>query len=71
MCVPELVNRTTRSSSAMKDATIYRRYADDCMKLARAMPEHREQLVAMAATWQLLADAAEKKRDAAEAPAKE
>jgi hypothetical protein len=55
----------------MKDATIYRRYADDCMKLARAMPEHREQLVAMAATWQLLADAAEKKRDAAEAPAKE
>jgi hypothetical protein len=51
----------------MSDAKTYRRYADDCMRFARTMPEYREQLTAMAATWQLLADAAEKKRGDGEA----
>jgi hypothetical protein len=44
----------------MQDAKTYRRFADECMKLARSMPEHRDKLVEMAAMWQRLADAAEK-----------
>jgi ferric-dicitrate binding protein FerR (iron transport regulator) len=43
----------------MQDPRTYRQYADECMKLARAMPQHRDALVDMAATWQRLADAAE------------
>ena len=47
----------------MQDAETYRRYADDCRKLARTMPEHREKLADMAATWERLAKAAEKRGD--------
>jgi len=43
----------------MQDAKTYRRYADECMKLARSMPAHRDKLVEMAAMWQRLADAVE------------
>ena len=57
----ELAKTTLRSNSAMQDAETYRRYADECMKLARTMPEHREKLVDMATTWQRLAEAAEKR----------
>jgi hypothetical protein len=45
----------------MQDAKTYRRFADDCMKLAKTMPEHRNALVEMAATWQRLADAVEER----------
>jgi hypothetical protein len=45
----------------MLDAKTYRRYADDCMRLARSMPQDRDKLVEMAALWQRLADAAERK----------
>ena len=45
----------------MQDAQTYRQYAEDCLKLARSMPEQREKLMDMAATWQQLADKAEKK----------
>ena len=45
----------------MRDPETYRRYAEDCMKLARTMPAHREKLTAMAATWKRLAEAAEKR----------
>ena len=47
----------------MQDAKTYRSYAEDCTKLARSMPQHRDKLVEMAAVWQRLAEAAEK-RDA-------
>jgi hypothetical protein len=47
----------------MQDGKTYRGYADDCMKLARSMPEHRDKLVEMAAVWQRLADAVEKRGD--------
>jgi hypothetical protein len=46
----------------MEDAQTYRQYAEDCLKLARSMPEQREKLIDMAATWQQLAERAEKKR---------
>jgi hypothetical protein len=46
----------------MEDAQTYRQYAEDCLKLARTMPEQREKLIDMAATWQQLAERAEKKR---------
>jgi hypothetical protein len=45
----------------MQDPETYRQYADDCTKLARTMPQHREKLIEMAATWQRLAEAAEKR----------
>jgi hypothetical protein len=53
----------------MQDAETYRRYADDCRKLARTMPEHREKLADMAATLERLAKAAEK-RDGGKPPSK-
>jgi hypothetical protein len=48
----------------MQDAKTYRQYAADCMTLARSMPEHRDSLHDMAATWTALADAAENRRSA-------
>jgi hypothetical protein len=45
----------------MQDADSYRRYADECLKLARTMPAHREKLIAMATTWQQLAETAGKR----------
>ena len=45
----------------MQDAESYRRYAEECMKLARTMPAHREKLIAMATTWQQLAETADKR----------
>jgi hypothetical protein len=50
----------------MQDVQTYRRYAADCMNLARSMPEHRDSLHRMAATWTALAEAAEKKARNAE-----
>jgi hypothetical protein len=47
----------------MEDANTYRRYADDCRKLARSMPEHRASLLDMAAVWLALAVKAENGED--------
>ncbi|MEA2870866.1 MAG: hypothetical protein QOH67_842 [Hyphomicrobiales bacterium] len=58
----ELANHAPRSVPTMEDAQTYRQYAEDCLKLARSMPEQREKLIDMAATWQQLAERAEKKR---------
>jgi hypothetical protein len=66
--VVELVNQGARSGSAMQDAETYRQYADDCMKLAKTMPAYRKQLADMAATWQRLAEAAEKRDEQKPAP---
>jgi hypothetical protein len=53
----------------MQDPETYRQYADDCMKLARTMPQHREKLIEMAATWEKLAQTAAK-RDGFKPPGK-
>lgn len=48
----------------MEDANTYRRYAEECRKLARSMPEHRSALLNMATVWLELAVKAENGRDA-------
>jgi hypothetical protein len=68
--VQELANQTRRSSSAMKDARTYRQFAADCTKLVKAMPQHRAMLEDMAAAWQRLAEAAEKRESKREGKAK-
>ncbi|MEO8114442.1 MAG: hypothetical protein ABI655_08680 [Phenylobacterium sp.] len=41
----------------MKKASEYRQHADECRKLAKGMdPEQQGQLLAMAATWDRLAE---------------
>jgi hypothetical protein len=57
----ELAIRARRLSSAMPDDKSYRQYADECARLARSMPEHRAKLIDMAAAWNALAEAAEKR----------
>jgi hypothetical protein len=41
----------------MRRVAEYRRFADDCRKLARSLrkPEHRQQLEDMATAWEMLA----------------
>ena len=43
----------------MQDAQTYRQYAEECMKLADAMPKHRTHLLDMAAVWANLAEKAD------------
>jgi hypothetical protein len=45
----------------MPDDKTYRDYADECGRLARSMPEHRAKLIDMAAAWNALAEAAERR----------
>jgi hypothetical protein len=42
----------------MKKASEYRRHAEECRALAAsaAVPEHRDQLLHMASTWDMLAE---------------
>lgn len=47
----------------MEDARTYRRYAEECRKLAKSMPEHRAKLLDMAAVWLDLAIRAEHAKD--------
>jgi hypothetical protein len=47
----------------MQDAQTYRQYAEECRKLAEAMPQHRVHLLDMAAVWASLAEKAERKTD--------
>jgi hypothetical protein len=57
----ELAIRAGRLSSAMQDAKTYRGYAEECATLARSMREHRAKLMDMAAAWNALAEAAERR----------
>jgi len=57
----ELVNEGRRFCSAMPDARTYRQFAEECIKLVKAMPQHRATLEEMAATWRRLAAAADGK----------
>jgi hypothetical protein len=45
----------------MKDAQTYRQYAEECRKLADALPKHRTHLREVAVVWTDLAGKAEKK----------
>jgi hypothetical protein len=49
----------------MKKALDYRRHATECRQLAAnaALPEHREQLLEMANTWEMLAEQREHEID--------
>ena len=46
-------------SSAMQSAKTYWQYAQECIELARAMPQHRAKLMDMARVWTDLAAKAE------------
>ena len=59
----ELLRARLRFCSAMEDASTYRRYADECRKLARSMPEQRARLLDMAAVWLELAARADAGKD--------
>ena len=59
----ELAREAARFCSTMEDAQTYRRYAEECRKLARSMPEHRAKLLDMAEVWLKLARKAERKKD--------
>jgi len=52
----------------MRDPISYRKYADECRRLANSMPEHKTVLNQMAEAWLACAEAAEDRADA-EAPA--
>src|SRR2546428_4126527 len=58
-CCPTLsLNRAVR---VMRDPTTFRKYADECRRLASVMPEHKDTLLQMAEAWVACAKAAEKK----------
>ena len=59
----ELVNPRWRLFPTMQDAQTYRKYAEECRKLAQSMPEHRAKLLDMAAVWTRLAEKAEAKEE--------
>jgi hypothetical protein len=45
----------------MQNAQTYRHYAEECRKLADALPKHRAHLLDMAAVWATLAEKADGK----------
>jgi hypothetical protein len=46
----------------MEDATKFRRYAEDCRRLAKSMkPEHKAMLLEIADAWDECAEEAERK----------
>ena len=47
----ELWSRAGRFYCVMKTAKSYWEYAQECMQLARAMPQHRASLLDMASVW--------------------
>jgi hypothetical protein len=44
---------------AMQDSQQYRSYAEDCKRLARQVPSHRDALLKIADAWLALAEQAE------------
>jgi hypothetical protein len=47
----------------MRDPKTFRKYADECRRLALALPQHKETLLQMAEAWTACAAEAEKDRD--------
>ena len=47
----------------MRDPKEFRRYAEECRRLALSLPEHREALLRMAQAWAACAEDAEEHRD--------
>jgi hypothetical protein len=45
----------------MRDRDTYRRYAEECCRLANTMPEHRAQLLEIAQAWLEVADEGERR----------
>jgi hypothetical protein len=54
----------------MKTAKTYWEYAQECMQLARAMPQHRASLLDMASVWTDLAAKAEAQEKKAQSATK-
>jgi hypothetical protein len=52
----------------MKNASEYRKFAEDCRKLAQETPAHSEALLKIAEAWTALADQAEAKEQKPVAP---
>src|ERR1043166_5009875 len=48
----------------MPDSKTFRMYADECRRLAQAMPTHKDKLLEMAEAWTACAEAAEETRAA-------
>jgi len=48
----------------MQSPADYRQYAEECERLARKMPEHKEVLLEMAMAWLTCMDGAEQKSQA-------
>ena len=48
----------------MPDSKTFRMYADECRRLAQAMPAHKDKLLEMAEAWTACAEAAEETRAA-------
>ncbi len=48
----------------MQSPADYRQYAEECERLARKMPEHKEVLLKMALAWLTCMDGAEQKSQA-------
>jgi len=53
----------TNWERVMRDPTQYRKYAEECRRLTRAMPEHRQALLEMAQAWDAIAKEAERGRN--------
>lgn len=51
---------STAGERVMRDPAEFRKYAEECKRLASTMPEHREGLLSMAEAWIACAQAAEK-----------
>lgn len=47
----------------MRDAKTFRRYAEECRRLALTLPQHKETLLRMADAWLACAEEEEKNRD--------
>jgi hypothetical protein len=59
--VTEPTEVTERNGIIMRNSKIYRRYAEECRRLAMTMPqEHREALFRLAEAWIMVAQEAER-----------
>jgi hypothetical protein len=50
----------------VKDAAKFRQHAEECRRLASSMPQHRDVLLQMAATWETCAKDAERRQEGGE-----
>jgi hypothetical protein len=47
----------------MQDAKTFRRYAEECRRLALTLPEHKETLLRLAEAWIAVAEEAEQRAE--------